>query len=206
VLVIENTGVRRAAERSAARATAHSHLAAMSFVPASWDQPMPTGEFNSQGATRALRDDCGVVGATVLNIEGTVVTAGLACMNEGTYLNPFDGLALLDPGYMGLARVVRAVPSIGSQVFAFRTSRLSEVNGLASLSEDSLSEVCTALVQTAHRWGLKVIHTPWAIASLRSAASSYAPRQGEGPPRRLMLNPNLEQFPNLTTILKAGIH
>jgi GDPmannose 4,6-dehydratase len=37
---------------------AHPHefynLAAMSFVPASWDQPMLTGEFNSQGVTRAL--------------------------------------------------------------------------------------------------------------------------------------------------------
>ena len=28
------------------------NLAAMSFVPASWDQPMLTGEFNSQGVTR----------------------------------------------------------------------------------------------------------------------------------------------------------
>ena len=30
------------------------NLAAMSFVPASWDQPMLNGEFNSQGVTRAL--------------------------------------------------------------------------------------------------------------------------------------------------------
>jgi GDPmannose 4,6-dehydratase len=30
------------------------NLAAMSFVPASWDQPMLTGEFNSQGVTRLL--------------------------------------------------------------------------------------------------------------------------------------------------------
>src|SRR5512134_1998156 len=27
------------------------NLAAMSFVPASWDQPMLTGEFNAQGVT-----------------------------------------------------------------------------------------------------------------------------------------------------------
>jgi GDPmannose 4,6-dehydratase len=37
---------------------AHPHefynLAAMSFVPASWDQPMLTGEFNSLGVTRVL--------------------------------------------------------------------------------------------------------------------------------------------------------
>ena len=30
------------------------NLAAMSFVPASWDQPVLTGEFNSQGVTRML--------------------------------------------------------------------------------------------------------------------------------------------------------
>src|SRR5712671_1073270 len=30
------------------------NLAAMSFVPASWDQPMLTGEFNAQGVTRLL--------------------------------------------------------------------------------------------------------------------------------------------------------
>jgi GDPmannose 4,6-dehydratase len=30
------------------------NLAAMSFVPASWDQPMLTGEYNSQGVTRCL--------------------------------------------------------------------------------------------------------------------------------------------------------
>jgi GDPmannose 4,6-dehydratase len=30
------------------------NLAAMSFVPASWDQPMLTGEFKSQGVTRVL--------------------------------------------------------------------------------------------------------------------------------------------------------
>src|SRR5918992_6102597 len=30
------------------------NLGAMSFVPASWDQPMLTGEYNSQGVTRTL--------------------------------------------------------------------------------------------------------------------------------------------------------
>src|SRR4026209_1503866 len=30
------------------------NLAAMSFVPASWDQPILTGEFNAQGVTRVL--------------------------------------------------------------------------------------------------------------------------------------------------------
>jgi GDPmannose 4,6-dehydratase len=36
------------------RPTELYNLGAMSFVPASWDQPMLTGEFNSQGVTRVL--------------------------------------------------------------------------------------------------------------------------------------------------------
>jgi GDPmannose 4,6-dehydratase len=42
--------------RALERARPHElyNLAAMSFVPASWDQPMLTGEFNSQGVTRVL--------------------------------------------------------------------------------------------------------------------------------------------------------
>src|ERR1041384_4457928 len=30
------------------------NLAAMSFVPASWDQPLLTGEYNAQGVVRAM--------------------------------------------------------------------------------------------------------------------------------------------------------
>ena len=36
------------------RPTEFYNLAAMSFVPASWDQPLLTGEFNSMGVTRVL--------------------------------------------------------------------------------------------------------------------------------------------------------
>jgi GDPmannose 4,6-dehydratase len=37
-----------------AEPTEFYNLAAMSFVPSSWDQPMLTGEYNAQGVTRAL--------------------------------------------------------------------------------------------------------------------------------------------------------
>src|SRR5918994_1560656 len=36
------------------RPTEVYNLAAMSFVPASWEQPILTGEFNAQGVTRIL--------------------------------------------------------------------------------------------------------------------------------------------------------
>ncbi len=163
-------------------------------------------DFLEELASQALREDCGVVGGTTLRADGSVLTAGLACLSDGTYVNPYEGLALPEPGYMGQARVVRRVSSIGPQVFAFRTSRLLEVNGLASVSEDSLSNLCGALVSSADATGLRVLHTPYAIATLRSAVKSYRPRQGALAPANVMVNPNLEAFPSVAAILKGGIH
>ena len=110
-----------------------------------------------------------------------------------------------EPGYMGQARVVRCVASIAPHVFAFRTSRLRDVNGLAALSEDSLGDLCANLVRSAHSAGLKVLHTPYAIATLRSSTAGYVPKPGDGVPRGLLVNPNLETFPNVTALLRAGI-
>jgi len=50
--LLDQLSIIRALER--VRPTELYNLAAMSFVPASWDQPMLTGEFNSQGVTRVL--------------------------------------------------------------------------------------------------------------------------------------------------------
>jgi len=50
--LLDQLSLIRAVERS--RPQEVYNLAAMSFVPASWDQPMLTGEFNSQGVTRVL--------------------------------------------------------------------------------------------------------------------------------------------------------
>ncbi|MGH9382939.1 MAG: GDP-mannose 4,6-dehydratase [Vicinamibacterales bacterium] len=50
--LLDQLSLIRAVER--ANPDEFYNLAAMSFVPASWDQPMLTGEYNSQGVTRAL--------------------------------------------------------------------------------------------------------------------------------------------------------
>jgi GDPmannose 4,6-dehydratase len=50
--LLDQLSLIRAVER--AEPDEFYNLAAMSFVPSSWDQPMLTGEYNSQGVTRAL--------------------------------------------------------------------------------------------------------------------------------------------------------
>ena len=50
--MLDQLSLIKAVERS--QPNEFYNLAAMSFVPASWDQPMLTGEYNAQGVTRAL--------------------------------------------------------------------------------------------------------------------------------------------------------
>jgi O-antigen biosynthesis protein len=160
--------------------------------------------FLEELAAQAMRADCGIVGGTMLDAHGAVLTAGLVCLDDGTFVNPFAGMSLHDPGYMGQAQVVRRVATIAPHIFAFRTARLQDANGLTLLGEDSLTRLCETLVSSAHAQDLKVLHTPYAVATLRST-SPYVPRQGQRPPQELLLNPNLQRFADVSAILKAGL-
>jgi hypothetical protein len=161
--------------------------------------------FIEELAAQALRDDCGIVGCTVVGADGRIVTAGLVCLNDGTLLNAFQGMDLSDPGYMGQAGVVRQVSALAPHVFAVRTERLGDAGGLAGLTEDSLGLVCDSLVRSAHSARLKVLHTPYAVATMRRRGETYCPSQG-GVCEKPMVNPNLEMFPDVAAILKAGLH
>jgi GT2 family glycosyltransferase len=161
--------------------------------------------FIEELSAQALREECGIVGATVVGADGKIVTAGLVCLNDGTLLNAFQGMDLRDPGYMGQAKVVRQVSSVAPHVFAARTARLADAGGLAGLTEDSLGRVCDSLIKSARSAGLKVLHTPYAIATMRRPGETYWPRQGDAP-EKPMLNSNLETFSDVAAILKAGLH
>ena len=89
------------------------NLAAMSFVPASWDQPMLTGEFNAQGVTRVLEAirskeaklsayarDANLSRHWLLLVTGDTPTQPVAAMRtEGLRVHSrFDRVYLLDAG------------------------------------------------------------------------------------------------------------
>jgi len=162
--------------------------------------------FVEELAAQALRDDCGIVGGTVVGADGKIVTAGLVCLSDGTLLNPFQGMALTDHGYMGQAKVVRRVSSLAPHFFAIRTKRLHDAGGLAGLSEDAMSPVCDSLIRSAHSENLKVLHTPYAVATMRRSGGTYYPTQGAIAPEKPMLNPNLERFPDVAAVLRTGLH
>jgi hypothetical protein len=142
----------------------------------------------------------------VLGGDGRVVSAGLVALGDSTLLNPFEGLPSHENGYMGQAKVVRAVAALESQVFAFRTSRLSEAGGLALVTENTLGELSAVLTRSAHAEGLKVLYTPYAVSTVRRAfVAASRPRQRGRVPAHLTVNRNLESFPNVAAIYKAGL-
>ena len=65
------------------------NLAAMSFVPASWDQPMLTGEFNAQGVTRVLEPILAVDPAINLYQASSSEMFGKVREEPQTELTPF---------------------------------------------------------------------------------------------------------------------
>lgn len=163
--------------------------------------------FLQELAAQAMRDECGLVGATVVGVDSHTVTAGLACASDGTWLNPFAGLASHEFGYMGQARVVRRVAAVGPQVFAVRTSLLAAAGGVARLAEDSLEHLCEALVRQAHQSGRAVLHTPYAIATMRRIGRAYSPPyQPMAVAPALRLNPNVEAFSSVEAVLRTGVH
>jgi O-antigen biosynthesis protein len=159
--------------------------------------------FLEELTAQAIRDDCAIVGGTILQPDGRVLSAGLACRHDGTWINAYQGMGHEALGYMGLSKVVREVASIVPHAFAFRTSRL-HVSGGARVRLDRLNDLCAAIVNAGHRDGLKVLHTPYAVMTLREREAFHPGEMGVAPPA-LMLNRNLEGFPALSSVLQAGI-
>jgi hypothetical protein len=156
--------------------------------------------FLEELVAQAVRDDCAVVGGTILQPDGRVLTAGLACRSDGTWINPYEGLGHEDVGYMGLVKVVREVSSIAPYAFAFRTARMPA--GLL-LRADNLADLCADLVDAGRAAGLKTLHTPYAVVTLRRAETLAKCRFGAAAPS-LVLNRNLEAF-SAAGALQTGI-
>ena len=156
-------------------------------------------ELTAQG----VREDCAIVGGTVVQPDGHVLTAGLACRHDGTFVNMYEGMDYATLGYMGLAKVTREVASVAPYAFAFRASRL-QAAGSESLHADGFAHLCAALVTTGRGEGLKVLHTPYAVLTLHERTA--LPDGGKvTTPCAPTLNPNVESFPSGADVLRTGI-
>ncbi len=165
-------------------------------------------KFLPELVSAALREDCGVVGGTTVDASLNVVSTGALGTYGDKAVDPFRGMPFGTNGYMGLARVTRAAASVAPFFFAMRTSVLREIGGVAAIAEDRLDALCAAACRYSVERGLKLLFTPWAVATLRLGASAGKPTVGPvvgatapGPG----VNPNLAVFSNMNLVLQRGI-
>jgi glycosyltransferase involved in cell wall biosynthesis len=162
--------------------------------------------FYEELISQCSRPGCGMAGGVLLDIHGRIVSSGLEASTGGAVLNAAEGMPLISLGYMGRLRVVHAAPAVSPHFFAVRASVLASAGGMARLNGDSGHGLSYALAAECRKMGLKVIFTPFAIATAAAAPES-APRWNEAfaVPSELALNSNLSAFPDVVGALRNGI-
>ena len=154
-------------------------------------------------ASQCQRSDCGLVGCTVIDHENRVITGSLMAHGDSVLLNPAEGEHLCSTGYMGLFKVVRSVPCVSPRFFATRSALLTGIDGWSLLCAGAWDELCTRLAEECHRQNLKIISTPYAVATARRPHRKIpiAPRDIRVP-SSLKLNKNIATFPDPVQILQ----
>jgi len=161
-------------------------------------------QFFDELVGQALREDCGIVSGTVVDRHGFVASAGLVCAKD-TIVNPFEDEPLSARGYLGMAKTLQSTPAISSHFFAVTSEFARSVFPLSNVAEDTLGALCISLMDASHCAGRKVLHTPYAVATVRYNDRRLAPVLRTPVPPHVKLNRNLAEFGDIRDVLKRGI-
>lgn len=153
---------------------------------------------------QALRPDCGLV--TGISVDaGRVIHSGFIWGSEGELMDPFAGLRFPQDGYLGQLSVVREVETISDEFFAVRREHLARIGGLGAVSATFMPRLVAELTRYAHEQGLRVLFTPYAVATFEGVWSARSPDACSRDRRGIQLNPNLASFANLREVLSGNI-
>jgi hypothetical protein len=160
--------------------------------------------FFEELAAQAMRADCGLV--TGISVDaGRVVHSGLIRDMRGQLMDPFVDLNFPHDGYLGQLSVVREVETISDEFFAVRREHLAGVGGLGSISAGFMSRLVQQLTTQAHKRGLRVLATPYAVATFEGVWPVRVSRVADDGRRPIQLNPNFASFANLAEVLSGNI-
>jgi glycosyltransferase involved in cell wall biosynthesis len=160
--------------------------------------------FFEELTAQALREECGLIAGVSVDVEGRVLHSGLVYSPAGQLVDPFAGCEFSQTAQLEHLNAVRSVEMIADFFFAVRPEHLSAVGGLSAISAGQIPQLVHKLVTNAHRRGLRVMVTPFAVASF----DSVCPNVPVDPPRLqnhpgVGLNPNLAAFENLPGAIKG---
>lgn len=163
--------------------------------------------FLEELVSQSMRGDCGMVSGLLVDERGTLLSGPMEMRPDNVSLNPSRGESLSSLGYMGRFKVVRSVACVAPSYFAVRTAVMREWGPLSLLNASFPARFTQSLVALCHKKDLKVLFTPYAIATARQAVPEPIPLDFPEfqVPESFQLNRNLNSFANPSSILQYGI-
>jgi hypothetical protein len=160
--------------------------------------------FFEELVAQALRRECGVVTGISVDVERRVLHSGLVYANGDRLVDPHAGFDFSEVAHLGLMNGVRSVEMISDLFFAIRREQLLAAGGLSAVSAGQTLPLVHKLVSNAHRDGLRVIVTPFAVASFHRTRPVVPPDPVRSQTHRgVCLNPNLLAFEDLTQAVRG---
>jgi hypothetical protein len=160
--------------------------------------------FFEELVAQALRPECGVVTGISVDGERRVLHSGLVYSKGDCLVDPYAGFDFSQVAHLGPMNAVRSVEMISDLFFAIRREYLLAVGGLSAISAGQMLPLVHKLVGNAHRDGLRIIVTPFAVASFQRTR----PVVPVDPVRAqtdngVCLNPNLLAFEDLSQAVRG---
>jgi O-antigen biosynthesis protein len=161
--------------------------------------------FFDELAAQASRTDVGLVTGISVNLNGRVEHAGFIRNLDGEMIDAFAGLTFPQHAYMGQLNVIRQVEGISHGFFAVRREHLAVVGGVAALSAAHVPRLVSRLLTNARKLGLKVIVTPYAVATVANDGQPL-PIEGQSVDTSpaVSMNPNLSRFGRLDEVMRGN--
>jgi hypothetical protein len=152
--------------------------------------------FFEELAGQAMRADCGIATGISIDPEKRILHSGFQRKDE-RLTDPFAGTRFPGPGYMGLLQVVRSVEAISHHFFAASRRHLTAIGGFGVLSDQTMPELVAKLTEYARGNQLRLLVTPYAVATFDFMVGRHAPdRRVSRRERDIAVNPNLSAFPD----------
>jgi hypothetical protein len=161
--------------------------------------------FFEELSAQALRADCGLAAGISVDVEKRILHSGFVHATESRLVDPFAGFEFSQVSHLDLLNVTRSVEMVSDQCFATRREHLAAVGGLSAISAVQMPQLVHKLATKAHRQRLRVIVTPFAVASFHQTRPNV-PIDPVRPQdhNAVSLNPNLLMFEDLTQAMRGA--
>lgn len=155
---------------------------------------------------QARRAECGLVTGISINTGNQIISSGLVLTPDDQLIDPYVDVKFRSGGYLNQLNLVRGLDSCTETFFAARVEMIQRVGGFAAITSNSPQMLARKLSIHAIENDLRILFTPYAIATFSKNCPRPAPQQPSKTqkPRTNRINPQLFSFEQVDHILKGN--